>query len=97
MTKKKFQQADLKTHSNLFFQRKIKNASESTKLFSYLETKQTNEFLQMARTCKMKFKNCFNDKLQTLMHLAAMTGDSEIARFLRSKDCLGENKDVTVD
>ena len=91
---KKFQQADLKTHSNLFFQRKIKNASESMKLFSYLETKQTNEFLQMARTCKMKFKNCINEKLQTLMHVAAMTGDAEVARFLRSKNCLGENKDV---
>lgn len=50
----------------------------------------------MARTCKIKFKNCFNEKLQTLMHMAAMTGDTEVARFLRSKNCLGENKDVVV-
>lgn len=81
--------------SNLYFETKIEDLPEAEKLFKYIEAHQTSKFLTLARSSGIYFSELKNSKGQSLMHMTAMVGDSEIASFLVNHMCLGTNKDLS--
>lgn len=81
--------------SNLIFESKLKRTSEQTKLFDYLERKETIKFLAMAKTSNLNLDQLRSKKCRSLMHVAAMVGDTQIARYLNEIHCLGNFKDVS--
>lgn len=91
---KKFHRNKLANGSNLIFEMKLKRTSEQTKLFDYLERKETIKFLAVAKSSNLELSQLRSKKGRSLMHVAAMVGDEQIARYLRDIHCLGNFKDV---
>lgn len=91
---KKFHRNRLANSSNLIFESKLKRTSEATKLFDYIERKETIKFLAMAKSSNLDLCQLRTKDGRSLMHLAAMVGDEQIAGFLHEIHCLGNFKDV---
>lgn len=80
----------------MVFESKLKRTSEQTKLFDYIERKETIKFLAVAKSSNLELDKLRSKKGQSLMHVAAMVGDDQIARYLQEMHCLGNFKDVSL-
>lgn len=78
----------------MYYEKKLSDIDEGSKLFSYLETRQIDQFISLAGSTNLKISDIINKKGQSLMHVAAMVGNEEAALCLKRHHTLGENKDV---
>lgn len=81
--------------SNLFFEHKLRGTNEVIRMFNYIERKEALKFKSIAKSSNLNLAELRNKNGQSLMHVAAMVGDMDIARYLKHAHCTGYNKDVS--
>lgn len=73
---------------------KIWKCKDDVKLYMSLEYRLFDIFMSVAQGVADRLRGLRNKHNQSLMHIAAVAGNTEVARFLIDNMCAGLQKDV---